>query len=227
MRSSWRGASEVADALLPEQVMPALLRPVVEPLPYWFVIGGQAVRYLCPYRPSQDVDFGVGQADDIDALLVQLSASGSVDLSERSADTVHLAWNGIKVSIFHLERLALFTTERRLTVTGMLATKLHAILDRGTRRDFFDLYVILESQRLGLAEALSALREVYAQPVKDSLLLRALTYFDEANAEAPLPGEGPEDWKTVRQFFLERAGQLLVPPLRRLAIQARRVDVSG
>ncbi|MCC6811292.1 MAG: nucleotidyl transferase AbiEii/AbiGii toxin family protein [Deltaproteobacteria bacterium] len=212
--------------LPPERVIPAQLRAVVEPLPYWFVIGGQAVRCFCPYRPSQDVDFGVSNAKDIDALLAQLSRNGDTEIIERSGDTVHLVWNRIKVSIFLLETLAPFTTERRLSVTGILATKLHAILDRGARRDFFDLYVTLEHHRLGLAECLSALREVYRQPVKDALLLRALTYFDDAEREAPIPGEGPDDWKTVKGFFLERAGQLLVPPLRPLVIQARRVDVQ-
>ena len=48
--------------------------------------------------------------------------------------------------------------DRRLDVTGILATKLHAILDRGLRRDFFDLYVMLQQQRLGIAEGLAAMR---------------------------------------------------------------------
>jgi len=46
----------------PEQVIPQELREVVESMPYWFVIGGQAVRCLCPYRPTRDVDFGVREA---------------------------------------------------------------------------------------------------------------------------------------------------------------------
>lgn len=43
----------------PEEVIPAQLRPVVEGVDYWFIIGGHAVRCLCPYRPTRDVDFGV------------------------------------------------------------------------------------------------------------------------------------------------------------------------
>jgi hypothetical protein len=211
----------------PEEVIPQELRPVVEPLPYWFVIGGQAVRCLVPYRATRDVDFGVRDAASIEALLAELGRAGDTEIRERSRDTVHLSWNGIDVSIFLLESLAEFTEERRLSVEGILATKLHAILDRGTRRDFFDLYVTLQVRRLGIAECLRAIRAVYRQEVNDALLLRALTYFDDADREAPLPGEGRDDWRRVRDFFLARAGALLVPPGEPLVIQARRVDVAG
>jgi hypothetical protein len=210
----------------PEEVIPQELRPVVEPLTYWFVIGGHAVRCLVPYRPTRDVDFGVREAASIDALLAELARTGTTEIRERSEDTVHLAWNGIDVSIFVLEGLAEFTEERRLSVEGILATKLHAILDRGARRDFFDLYVTLQHRRLGIAECLRAIRRVYRQEVNDALLLRALTYFDDADREAPLPGEGREDWRRVRDFFLSRAGALLVPPGEPLEIQRLRVDVA-
>jgi hypothetical protein len=110
-------------------------------------------------------------------------------------------------------------------VTGLLATKLHAILDRGTRRDFFDLYVTLQANGLGIAECLSAMRRVFRQELNDGLLLKALTRFVDADREAALPGEGPGDWETVKEFFRTRVGHLLIPPSRELAIQRRVVDV--
>jgi hypothetical protein len=210
----------------PTQVIPQELRPVVEPIPYWFVIGGHAVRCLCPYRPTRDVDFGVREADSIDGLVAELQKTGDTEILERSEDTVHLRWNDIDVSIFLLESLAALTEDRRLTVPGILATKLHANIDRGTRRDFFDVYVTLQTQRLGIAECLRSLRAVYRQEINDSLVLRALTYFDDADREAPLPGEGDADWERVKGFFLDRVGHLLVPPAEELEIQKLRVDVS-
>ncbi len=211
----------------PEQVIPRELAKVVAPLPYWFVIGGHAVRCLCPYRPSRDVDFGVAAPSELEDLLAQLSASGTVEITERSADTVHLRWDEINVSVFVLQMLAPHTENRHLTVTGILATKLHAILARGTRRDFFDLYVVLQTQSLGIAECLAAIRTVHAQAVNEPLLLRSLTYFDDAEREAPLPGEGPKDWELVKDFFLTRVGHLLVPPIVPLDIQRREVDVGS
>ena len=209
----------------PVQVIPPALSRAVADLPYWFVIGGQAMRCFCPYRPSRDVDFGVTSTADLNDLVRQLERRGHVDIAERTSDTVHLRFDGIDVSIFVLEMLSPFVSDRRLSVTGLLATKLHAILDRGTRRDFFDLYVTLHRHALGIAECLAAMRQVYRQDVNDTLLLRALTFFDDAEREAALPGEGPNDWSTVKEFFWSRVGHLLIPPGRELQIERCVIDV--
>jgi hypothetical protein len=212
-------------SLLPTDVMPEPIARAVPREHYWFVIGGQAVRCLYPYRPSRDVDFGVGAAKDVRALVGAFKKRGKVEIVEQSTDTVHFTFDGVAVSVFALPRLVPFTEGMALGVTGLLATKLHAILDRGTRRDFFDLYVLLCEERLGISECLAAIRTVYATEVNDGLLLRALCYFEEASAEARLPGEGPNDWRTVTRFFERAVGALVVPPTERLSIQSRRVDV--
>jgi hypothetical protein len=145
---------------------------------------------------------------------------------DRSVDTVHLRFDGIDVSIFVLDRLGPFVEGQRLSVTGLLATKLDALLDRGTRRDFFDLFVTLQANAVGTAECLSAMRQVFRQELNEGLLLRALTWFDDADREAALPGEGADDWATVKEFFRTRGGHLLVPPSRTLRIQRQIVDVA-
>jgi hypothetical protein len=162
----------------------------------------------------------------LQGLIDQLSRRGRVEIQERSPGTVHLLWNGIKVSIFVLAFLVAHVEARRLNVAGILATKLHAILDRGLRRDFFDLYVMLQEHRLGIASLLSAVRTVYGTEIDDGLMLRALTYFDDAEREAELPGEGRADWRTVRDYFLVQVGSVLTPPVRRLQIQDHVVDVN-
>ncbi len=212
--------------LPPERVIPPALARAVQELRTWFVIGGHAVRCFCPYRPSRDVDFGVGDVASLDDLVAQLHLTGEVEVTERSSDTVHLRWNGLDVSIFALPILVPHVVDRRLDVTGVLGTKLHAILDRGTRRDFFDLYVTLQHHQLGLVECLRAIRMVHRQEINDGLLLRALTFFDDAEREARLPGEGRGDWASVKRFFLTSVGSLLVPPGPRLVIQLRVVDVA-
>ena len=171
------------------------------------------------------MDFGVTSDADLADLVRQLECRGHVDIAERSADTVHLRFDGIDVSIFVLEILSPFVNDRRLSVTGLLATKLHAILDRGTRRDFFDLYVILHHHAMGIAECLAAMRQVYRRDVNETLLLRALTFFDDAEREAALPGEGRDDWSTVKEFFWSRVGHLLIPPARTLQIERCVIDV--
>lgn len=211
-----------ATDVIPERVARALAKD-----PFWFVIGGHAVRCFCPYRPSDDVDFGVATAKDIAAFVAKLRTKGRVAILERAKDTIHLQFEGTDVSIFALPKLRQHTEGHSLSTHGVLATKLHAILDRGTRRDFFDLYVMLEQERMGLIDCLGAIREVYATEVNDGLVLRAVTYFDDAEREAPLPGEGPKDWHRVKTFFVDAASALVTPPSAALDIQERVVDVRG
>ena len=209
----------------PQEVIPQNVARILDSLGNWFVIGGQAVRCLAPYRPSRDVDLAVRQARDLHSLLSNLKSSAEVEILEQSHDTVHILLDGVKVSIFVLDDLADFSSDRRLNRDGILATKLHAILDRGTRRDFFDLYVVLQTQGLGIIEAMAAMRRVYRQELNEPLLLRALTYFEDAEREAPLPGEGVKDFENVKDYFYRRVGDLLLPPSTRLKIQSRVVDL--
>jgi hypothetical protein len=209
----------------PSQVIPRDLADAVDALPYWFVIGGQAVRCFAPYRPSRDVDFGIDSAENLDDLVCQLRRQGDVEIQEGSGDTVHLLWNGTKVSVFVVPHLVHHVEDRHLDVTGILATKLHVILDRGLRRDFFDLYVMLQQHQLGIAALLGAMRTVHPAQIDEGLLLRALTYFDDAEREAAVPGEGRSDWRVIKDYFLAQVGCLLTPPMRRLAIQAQTAEV--
>jgi hypothetical protein len=121
--------------LEPEQVVPPKLRDALRAVDGWFLIGGQAVRCLRRYRPTRDVDIGVATAADFKKVVVALRRAGAKAI-ESGADSIHFDLDGVDVSVFLLPRVARFVEGRRLTLTGLLGTKLHAILDRGTRRDF-------------------------------------------------------------------------------------------
>ncbi len=207
------------------QVLPSRLLPGLDDGRYWFVIGGQAVRCFVPYRPSRDADFGVVNAKDLTTFVKHLQARGKVALIETSKDTVHLNFEGVDVSVFVLPALARYTEHQVLNPPAILATKTHAILDRGTRRDFFDLYVMLQTRSWGIATCLEALALVYATDINRGLILRSLCYFDDAEREGPLPGEAEHDWTTVKTYFSRAVAALIVPPTTALAIQSNVVDV--
>lgn len=146
--------------LEPEQVIPPKLRDALRALDRWFLIGGQAVRCFKPYRPTRDVDIGVANAADFKKVIAALRRAGAKAI-ESAADSVHFDLDGIDVSVFVLPRVARFVEGRRLALTGLLGSKLHAILDRGTPRDFFDLYVMMQDQHVS---RLDAVREPTASP---------------------------------------------------------------
>jgi hypothetical protein len=93
-----------------------------------------------------------------------------------------------------------------------LATmKLAAISRRGIRRDFWDLDEIIERGGIPLRTAARAYVKRFAVHESDLYaVMRALTYFDDAEAEAVWPaGLTRAHWAKVRRNFEERAPLLV------------------
>ncbi|MGQ0504572.1 MAG: nucleotidyl transferase AbiEii/AbiGii toxin family protein [Myxococcaceae bacterium] len=88
--------------------------------------------------------------------------------------------------------------------------KLAAIARRGLRRDFWDLYVVVKS---GIALPDIGLAYVCRFGVAESDLyhvLRALTYFEDAERDSALPtGMTAQLWAELKRFFLVEAPKLV------------------
>ena len=78
--------------------------------------------------------------------------------------------------------------------------KVEAIANRGSRRDFVDLYVA--ASQYGLAEILDWFGKKYAAvSFSRTHVLKALTYFTDAEEEPPPHLLLPLDWSTVTWYF--------------------------
>ena len=86
--------------------------------------------------------------------------------------------------------------------------KVEAIGQRGTRRDFIDLYFICRS-RMALTEALEWHRRKFVGlNVNVVHLIKALAYFEDAEAD-PMPEMLRQvAWPDVRRFFEQATGAL-------------------
>jgi len=86
--------------------------------------------------------------------------------------------------------------------------KLSAIAGRGSAKDFWDLYEMLER---GVADSLAELLALYRQkyPVEDTgHAVRSLAYFGDADA-APLPnGLTPARWEEIKAAMRQRVRAL-------------------
>ena len=89
--------------------------------------------------------------------------------------------------------------------------KLAAIARRGIRRDFWDLYVLCQGT-LTLAEALDAYLARFGKVASDGYhVVRALTYFDDAERE-PVSPAGMTDrlWEKIKESFRRAAPRLVL-----------------
>jgi hypothetical protein len=88
-------------------------------------------------------------------------------------------------------------------VVDIAAMKLVAISQRGARKDFYDLYEIL--QQIDLRRITRRLAELYVSPRPNPVhIAKSLVYFDDAERD-PQPIMLKEtSWAAVRSFFEER-----------------------
>ena len=82
--------------------------------------------------------------------------------------------------------------------------KLIAIIQRGTKRDFFDLYFLID--KIGLGRIIELTQKKYP-PFNAYLALQALTYFEDAEkedfSERKIVFFNPLSWDKVKEFFVE------------------------
>jgi hypothetical protein len=182
----------------------------------FYLAGGTGLALHTGHRRSVDLDL-FGEAEfDSSALRDQLRDLAGLSKLETARGTLHLQLHGVKVSFLHYPYPLLFP---RLSYGSLLVAdprdiacmKVEAIASRGTRRDFFDLYVA--AQAYGLGSILDWFSTKYASvSYSRAHLLKSLAYFKDAEYDPQPDLLVPLDWATVTRFFLSE-----VPRLTRLA----------
>ncbi|MBN1837020.1 MAG: nucleotidyl transferase AbiEii/AbiGii toxin family protein, partial [Spirochaetales bacterium] len=124
---------------------------------------------------------------------------------------------GVKLSFFQVPEPFVFPTTpyaffRVADVPDIALMKLVAVANRGSRKDFADLYCLFR-RGLSLQECLELLPRKYGEgAVNDYQVLQSLTWFEDAEQE-PLPRMlEPFSWEECKAFFVREVHTLLLPP---------------
>jgi hypothetical protein len=181
----------------------------------FYLAGGCAVAFHLEHRRSLDLDlFSLSPDVDLEALVPLLIAAplGAEVLSvtERS---MRLLFGDLPVDFVRSSHAPLeapiagpcgFPTAGLLDLASL---KFAAVVHRGVRRDFWDIHAMLTAGGLELDSALSAYVTRFGKQQSDPYaVLRALTYFSEAEKESVFPnGLTIEHWRAIRIFFRSEA----------------------
>lgn len=180
----------------------------------FYLAGGSALALHLGHRISVDLDYFTPRSFDAADLVRQLAKAGTFAQEQRRKDTLLGTFNQVKVSFFRYAYPQIAKREIALDtaiagVPDIGAMKLDAIGTRGKKRDFIDLYFICCAGH-SLEEVLGWYREKY-QGVEVNLIhyIKALTYFEEAEAD-PMPRMLKRvSWNQVKRFFEKEAPPLL------------------
>ncbi len=182
----------------------------------WVLAGGAALALRLGHRAAGAFDFFRTNAVDMAALLMALGRAGACEVLNHDARTLNVLVGGTKLAFFRVSFGVVHppTPYRFFAVADLMdlaLMKLVAIADRGSRKDFVDLWCILQ-EGLSLRECIDLLPRKYgAGHVNTYHVLKSLAYFDDAEKE-PMPELlRALDWEKCKAYFAKEARAIVLP----------------
>ena len=170
------------------------------------LVGGTALALQYGHRQSVDLDFFGRLPEDKDELIEVVKRVGDVTVHNRSKIILQMVVNQVKVDFVDYSRYPWI--DKPILGEGFVlasdkdiaAMKINAIIGRGTRKDFIDLYALL--QHYPLPQIMDFYRQKYPEFSEYRALL-SMTYFDDAEMQdMPLMYESTP-WETMKKAIIK------------------------
>ena len=160
----------------------------VEAFDNFVLVGGTSLALQEGHRLSIDIDlFGNSPIDEFEFTEI-LKEFGKAVILRKSPNIIIYSIDGIKVDFVNyqyplIEEAILEDNIRLASKKDIAAMKLNAISGRGSKKDFIDLALLLNTY--SLREMMSFYKQKY-QDGSEFLVIKSLTYFEDADNE-PMP----------------------------------------
>lgn len=170
-----------------------------------YLAGGTACALQLGHRVSLDLDFFTDKEFNTDFILNQLEKLPGFKLDETAKWTILGSFPKVKFSYFYyryplIKKTVTFSKINLASLEDIAAMKIDAISNRGTKRDFIDLYFL--TQKFSLEQILKFYNQKYGKLLDNvAHIMRSLDYFADAD-----PQESPKmikkvSWEEVKKFF--------------------------
>jgi len=156
-----------------------------------YLAGGAALALQLGHRRSLDFDwFTRITLKPADVLKDVRSLGMPVHVRQNDEGTFLAQVGGIDYSVFRYRyelvgKLLEHEGCQLASVRDIAAMKMTAIVQRATKRDYVDLYALLQNRAVTLGETVSAMQRKYPG-VDPRLAIRAMTYFEDVDRQ-PMP----------------------------------------
>jgi predicted nucleotidyltransferase component of viral defense system len=175
------------------------------------LVGGTSLALQFGHWISVDLDFFGKQSIDETDLIHTLSTFGIVLRTSRSSRIQSFFVNEIKIDVvcYPYQWLDIPYTEDNLqlaSIKDIAPMKLAAITNRGTKKDFVDLYLLLK--HLTLKEMMDLYSQKYPED-SDFQVLRSLTYFEDADNNTDPQMLVEYNWTAIKKTIIREVRQLV------------------
>lgn len=185
----------------------------------FYLAGGTALALRHRHRISKDLDFFT---QNVKISLIDLEYKLSSFFQKQrfepciefsTEDTLILKVEDIQCSFFHYpyrlledpEKIAKGIKVARDKDIGCM--KAIAISQRGSKKDFFDLYFLMNKHKWGISEIINFCKAKYGNIFPEKVFLKALIYFKDAEKE--YYPEIESTWKKIKKFLIKNVNSYL------------------
>ena len=177
----------------------------------FYLAGGTGLAIILTHRKSYDFDFFSRNQFSTEKLLeiiVKSFREDEVILSEIKEDTLIVFLNNIQVSFFQYNYPLLKNLVKKdglyiASLEDILAMKVIAIIQRGTKKDFIDLWTIMKEKKYSLQDIFIFCKTKYGKAFSESIALKALTYFKDAEEETFEREKLNISWESIKKYLIE------------------------
>lgn len=178
-----------------------------------YLAGGTGLALHFGHRISQDLDFFTAKDFEEQQTIQFLQTLGKFNLKKTAWKTIIGTFEEVKFSIFHynysqLEPSVKFLqTAKVASPKDIAAMKIATVSQRCTKRDFIDLYFLI--QKFSLEEILKFYKLKFKNASADKIhILKSLIYFTDAENE-PMPRMLKKiGWPQIKKTLTEEVKKL-------------------
>ncbi|HOK41898.1 MAG TPA: nucleotidyl transferase AbiEii/AbiGii toxin family protein [bacterium] len=174
----------------------------------YYLAGGTALALLIGHRISIDFDFFKENNIDLENLKNDLKELGKIKIIQEKKNTFYCEIDNIRLSFIAykyklLDEFRIYDNLHIANLVDIACMKLSAICSRSSKKDFVDLYFLL--QKFSLKLLLEKFYQKYGKDVVNEYqLLKAMIYFEEAeNEPMPMLLENIK-WEKIKESIIEK-----------------------
>ncbi|GAB6887048.1 nucleotidyl transferase AbiEii/AbiGii toxin family protein [Desulfothermus okinawensis JCM 13304] len=171
----------------------------------FYLAGGTGISIKYDHRYSEDFDFFCFPYKNIDFFKLS-SCFLQKQVLELSKDTLIILLKGVKVSFFEynypLINEPYFYKDLSIKIASdedIAAMKAIAIMQRGEKKDFFDLWYLMKYNQWSLEDILSLCKKKYLDSFNEYVFIKSIVYFEDAE-KSKIKDIDPF-WKEIKYFF--------------------------
>jgi len=178
----------------------------------FYLAGGTALSLILGHRKSIDLDFFSSSFPKFEILMAKLKTLNPKVINQDKG-TLDLYMDDVKVSFLEYKYPLVgdfleFDQVKVASLEDIACMKLSAISSRGSKKDFIDLYFIL--QKFSLGELLALFEKKFkGVNYQMSHILKSLVYFEEAEKQPDPEFLVDVDWNEVKSFLEGKVKELI------------------